>query len=383
MNDTGLAPEDVITIVGFLAIVIVALIWEAIRNSRDNSPRAKIRRRVLEMTESSRPVETLEDIASKTSAVTTPNRLEVFVRDLMDKLIRKGGPFGPLLLVASAILLSLVPVAAVISLDLSFWLLPPMVLLAAFAGGSACHAVITNRFKQRFLQQFPEALDLIIRAVSAGVPVIQAIQMAGEEMSAPLGREFARIGNALRLGMEQQDVMEAAAQHIDIPDFRFFVVCLQLQRETGGPLAETLENLAGVIRVRRDTRLKTRALTAQGRAASKAISVIPLAMVGMMQANGSNYLEIMYSTPQRSTVALDRRNAGGARVGDHQLHDADGGLSHGTAGSLPPWRCRHRGGGSGGLGGFSPCRKPVRAGCPAGQGRGRTICSPRRRRERR
>jgi len=298
MNGSGIAPEDVITVVGFLAVVIIALVWEAIRHNRDNSPRAKIRRRVMEMTETSRPVEMLEDTASKNSAATTPNRLEVVIHDMVDKLIRKGGSFGPLLLVASATLLSSVAVTAVVSLGLSFWLLPPMVLLAAFAGGSACHAVITNRYKQRFLQQFPEALDLIIRAVTAGVPVIQAIQMAGEEMSAPLGREFARIGNALRLGMDQQDVLEAAAKHIGVPDFRFFVVCLQLQRETGGPLAETLENLSGVIRIRRDTRLKTRALTAQGRAASKAISAIPLAMVGLMQANGSNYLEIMYSSPK-------------------------------------------------------------------------------------
>ena len=225
-----------------------------------------------------------------------PSRLNLLVREVTEMLTRKGGPLGPLFLAASATLAAGIVVMAILSLDLSLWLLLPAVLLAALIGGGICRSIIISRYKLRFLQQFPDALDLVIRAVNAGVPVTQAIQMAGEEMPAPLGKEFSRISNALRLGMEQQDVLEEAAKHIGIPDFRFFVVCLQLQRETGGPLAETLENLAGVIRTRRDTRLKTRALTAQGRAASKAISALPVALVGLMQVSGSNYLEVLYST---------------------------------------------------------------------------------------
>lgn len=298
MSDSGLRPEDVVTVAGFLGIVIIGLLWDAVRHSRDNSPQAKVRRRALEMTEGNRPVETLDDSAKATpqAANANPSRIATAIRDLMDMLTRKGGPLGPVFLAAAVVLPAMLAAAAIFSLKLSSWWLLAAVPAAALGGGAFCRSIIVSHYRQRFLGQFPDALDMLIRAVNAGVPVIQSIQMAGEEMPAPLGKEFSRMSNALRLGMEQQDVLDAAARQIDIPDFRFFVVCLQLQRETGGPLSETLENLASVIRIRRDTRLKTRALTAQGRAASKAISAIPLGLVGMLQMSNSNYLEILYST---------------------------------------------------------------------------------------
>ncbi len=295
MSKTGLDPADAVAIAGFLAVVLVALVWDSVRQARENTPHARIRRRALDLTEANRPQAATER-ADKSAAVRPGNRLTLQLRARGNMLSDKGGPWGVPLLAAGMVLAALVAAAPVLTLHLSPWLLLPGPAAAAALAGWVGQMLIVGRYRQRFLQQFPEALDLIIRAVSAGVPAHQAIQMAGEEMAPPLGREFARMGHALHLGMDPEDVLDAAAKRIGIADFRFFAVCLQLQRETGGPLAETLENLAHVIRVRRDTRLKTRALTAQSRAASKVISLVPFALVGVLELGNSHYLDILFYT---------------------------------------------------------------------------------------
>lgn len=152
------------------------------------------------------------------------------------------------------------------------------------------------RFCRRFVENFPSVLDLIIRAVRAGVPVNVAIQSAGEELPEPIGTEYKRMSDALRLGVDQGEVMAAASARIGLPEFKFFAVCLEVQRETGGPLTETLENLASIIRSRMEVRLKTRALTAEGRTASKVIATIPLIIIGGLYFVGGDYIDILIQT---------------------------------------------------------------------------------------
>ncbi len=295
MSTPGLDPADAVALAGFLGVILAALIWEAVRHARANTPHARIRRRALALTEANRS-QLAPDRGGARAAPVPDSRLALLLRTQGRMLSDKGGPWGAPLLALGMVAAALTAAAPVLTLHLSPWLLLPGVPAAALLAGGAGRALIVGRYRQRFLEQFPEALELIIRAVSAGVPAHQAIQMAGEEMAAPLGREFARMGHALHLGMDPGDVLDAAARRIGIADFRFFAVCLQLQRETGGPLAETLENLAYVIRVRRDTRLKTRALTAQSRAASKVISLVPFALVGVLELGNSHYLDILFFT---------------------------------------------------------------------------------------
>src|SRR5690606_1456256 len=136
-----------------------------------------------------------------------------------------------------------------------------------------------------FLSQLPDVLDMIIRASQAGVPVTQSIRNVGDAFQWPAGPEFKRIGDSLHLGNDLMVVLDEAEARICLPDFSFLSVCLLLQRETGGSLSETLSNLATVIRSRRDLRLKTRALTAEGRLSGAVISVIPFVILSMLWAS--------------------------------------------------------------------------------------------------
>jgi Flp pilus assembly protein TadB len=166
--------------------------------------------------------------------------------------------------------------------------------LAALLGiGTALAAPILllrlaqNRFQNRFLDSFPDALDLVGRAVKAGLPVVDAMEVAAQEIPAPVGSEFRQALDQMRIGTEIEQALQGTADRIRVTDFRFFAAAIALQRRTGGSLAETLANLSNIIRRRKEIRLKTRALTAEAKASVIVLSVLPWVVgAGLFLING-------------------------------------------------------------------------------------------------
>jgi tight adherence protein B len=173
-------------------------------------------------------------------------------------------------------------------------LAPLAALLFGLTGGIAMPQLVLGflirRRKMRFLQQFPEALDLVVRGLRSGLPVTESMKTVSTEVPDPVGGEFRRIVESLAIGNSLEQAMWAAATRIDITDFNFFVVSLQLQRDTGGNLAETLENLADVVRRRRQLKLKIKAISAEGRASAYIIGLLPFAMFGVIWMTSPSYL---------------------------------------------------------------------------------------------
>jgi len=153
-----------------------------------------------------------------------------------------------------------------------------VVLLSAAAAAAAARSLLRFAqiwYQRRFLDAFPDAIDLIVRAVKAGLPALDAIEVAAREVAAPVSTEFQKMLDDTRIGVTMADALNHAADRIRVPDFRFFVASLVLQRRTGGGLAETLVNLSTLIRQRRALRLKARALTAESKASAAVISITP------------------------------------------------------------------------------------------------------------
>jgi tight adherence protein B len=156
---------------------------------------------------------------------------------------------------------------------------PVLVIGLSSAAGIAAPRFLLRfaqtRYQRRFLDAFPDAIDLIVRAVKAGLPALDAIDLAAREVAAPVGTEFQKVLDDTRIGVAMADALNHAADRIRVPDFRFFVASIVLQRRTGGGLAETLVNLSTLIRQRRTLRLKARALTAESKASAAVISIMP------------------------------------------------------------------------------------------------------------
>jgi tight adherence protein B len=132
----------------------------------------------------------------------------------------------------------------------------------------------TRRFL-KFEEQFPEALDLMSRALKAGHAFTTGLGMIAEEMPAPLGPEFQLLHDQQNFGMPLPDALKAFARRIPLLDARFFVTAVLIQRESGGNLAEILDNIASVIRDRFRVKRQIRVISAHGRLTGGVLVAVP------------------------------------------------------------------------------------------------------------
>ncbi len=142
----------------------------------------------------------------------------------------------------------------------------------------------------RFLNLFPEAIDLMVRALRAGLPISEAIVTAGQEIGDPVGTEFRSIEAGMRLGRDLDSLLWEIGKRISAPEFRFFVIALNVQRETGGNLAETLNNLSDVLRRRRAMRAKARAMASEARASTAILGSLPVAVTVILSITSPTYI---------------------------------------------------------------------------------------------
>src|SRR5215469_1704341 len=161
-------------------------------------------------------------------------------------------------------------------------LLMPLGLIAGAAGAFLLLRIVQASYRTRFLDVFPDALDLIRRAVKAGLPVNEALAVAGKEITDPVGSELRRTLDQVQIGVHMDHALQEMADRIRVPDFRFLVVALALQQKTGGSLAETLGNLGGVIRARKALRQKAKSLSAEAKASATVLAILPFVVGGLM-----------------------------------------------------------------------------------------------------
>ena len=154
------------------------------------------------------------------------------------------------------------------------------------------------RYQKRFLDAFPDALDLVSRAVKAGLPVNEALHSAGQESADPVGHELRSAFEQVQVGVPMIDALQETANRIRVTDFRFMVVALALQAKTGGSLAETLGNLSKVLRDRRALRLKARALSAEAKVSAGILAALPFLVGGTMSILNPDLMHLLLFDPR-------------------------------------------------------------------------------------
>jgi len=179
---------------------------------------------------------------------------------------------------------------------------PAAALLAALAAGFGLPHLVVNamigRRLNKFTVLFPEAIDLIVRGLKSGLPVMESIKVVGQEMPDPVGIEFRRIAEAFGFGRTLDQALAAAATRLDTPEFRFFVISLSIQQETGGNLGETLENLADILRRRKQMKLKVRAMSSEARASAYIIGALPFLIFGVIMTLNPDYALVLFHDPR-------------------------------------------------------------------------------------
>jgi tight adherence protein B len=174
----------------------------------------------------------------------------------------------------------------------------PSAMFGVGAGLGIPHIVLgilVSRRSAKFLANFPESIDLMVRGLKSGLPVSETIKTVGAEMEDPIGIEFRRIISDLQVGRQIEEALWRCADRIGVPEFRFFVVCISVQRETGGNLGETLENLSDILRKRRAAKLKVKSLSAEARFSALLIGSLPFIMLGILYLVNPDYISTLWT----------------------------------------------------------------------------------------
>lgn len=174
----------------------------------------------------------------------------------------------------------------------------PSLFVAIGAGLGLPHKIIgmmINKRKKRILNDFPEATDVLVRGLKSGLPVTESIRVVGTEMKGPIAEEFLRMSDSIRIGQNVDEVMWESARRVDLPEFKFFVVSMAIQRETGGNLAETLQNLGDVLRARRQVKLKVKAYSSEAKASAYIIGVLPFVIGGIVYSLNEKYVMQLFT----------------------------------------------------------------------------------------
>ncbi len=196
--------------------------------------------------------------------------------------------------------LALMSIVAAAGAGLAAFLFVPQrfapLLAACVAGMTPFAWLLYKRSKRlkRFEEQFPEALDLLSRAIRAGHALQTALGMAAEELPDPVGPEFKKTFDQQNFGLPLRDALNEMAARIGLLDVRFFVTAVLIQRDTGGNLSEILENLAHVVRERFKIRRQVRVHTAHGRFTGYVLLALPAALAVALSFMNPEHMQVLF-----------------------------------------------------------------------------------------
>ena len=187
--------------------------------------------------------------------------------------------------------------------------LPIWVALPAAAAGfwfvpSRLARMEQERADKAFIDRFPEAIDMIIRMLRAGLPMSAAIRTVAEESPAPINGVFTTLADQIRIGITFDEALGISSERIGLPDYRFFAAAAALQRTTGGNLIATLEILVDIIRRRRSVRLKAKAATAEERISAYVLAGMPFLVFGALLVVSPTYLKPLFEDPRGNVILV-------------------------------------------------------------------------------
>lgn len=179
--------------------------------------------------------------------------------------------------------------------------------LGAAMGAGGPHLAVDyliNRRRRDFMLRFPDAIELLVRGLRSGLPVSETLGVVAAEISGPVGQEFKLVTERTRIGRSMDAALQESAERLDMAEFNFFCVTIAIQRETGGNLAETLANLADVLRKRAQMKLKIRAMSSESKASAYIVGVLPFLVFLMIEWANPLYLAGFWVDPRLIIVGL-------------------------------------------------------------------------------
>jgi tight adherence protein B len=180
-------------------------------------------------------------------------------------------------------------------------------LVGIFFGIGGPHFVIGKLIQRRikkFNTNFPDAIELMVRGLRSGLPITETLGIVASEITGPVGVEFRMVADKMKIGRTMEGALQDTAERLGTPEFQFFVITLAIQRETGGNLAETLSNLADVLRKRAQMKLKIRAMSSESKASAYIVGALPFIVFGLVYMMNPKYMGGFFSDPRLMVAGM-------------------------------------------------------------------------------
>lgn len=149
-----------------------------------------------------------------------------------------------------------------------------------------------------FTAAFPDAIDLLVRGLRSGLPITETMAVVGQEIDGPVGEEFRAISDRMKIGRSLDAALQETADRLGTPEFQFFTITIAIQRETGGNLAETLNNLSDVLRKRAQMKLKIKAMSSESKASALIVGALPFIVFGLVWFINNGYMMHFFTDPR-------------------------------------------------------------------------------------
>ena len=283
-----------------VSVLVIELIFYAFRYAR-NPDRSRIRKELKKISAGSHATDELPDLMKKRVLSGIPLLNQILLRitmiDRLDRLRYQANTRYPS---GFFILLALVFAGAgflgfYLLLRITPWYLSGV--LSLFVGGLPFLYLYTKKNKRmkKFQAQLPEALDLMARSLRAGHAFSTGMKLAADEFDDPLGPEFSTTLDEINFGLGVPEALKNLVNRVDCPDLVFFVVSVILQRETGGNLAEIMQNIAHLIRERYKFYGKVKTLSAEGKLSAMILTLMPFAVAGALYIVNKKYIMTLFT----------------------------------------------------------------------------------------
>jgi tight adherence protein B len=172
--------------------------------------------------------------------------------------------------------------------------------LALFVGGLGLPrwvlGYLRTRRQNKFLNDFADAIDVLVRGLKSGLPVSEAMKIISTEQGEPVGPEFLEVVEGQRVGIPLDQGVERMVERVPLPEVNFLAIVMTIQSKTGGNLSEALANLSRVLRDRKKMKQKVQAVSQEAKSSAAIIGALPFAIVGLMSFTNPNYIRPLFDT---------------------------------------------------------------------------------------
>ena len=154
---------------------------------------------------------------------------------------------------------------------------------------------LVKRRQNKFVDEFANAIDVIVRGVKSGLPLNECLGIIARESPEPIRSEFQELVEQQRVGVPLSDCFERMMQRVPLPEVRFFAIVIAIQQQAGGNLSEALGNLSGVLRDRKQLAAKVQAMSAEAKASGFVLGSLPIAVMVMVYVTTPNYISMLWT----------------------------------------------------------------------------------------